>query len=93
MWSWFGYELQRRWAFRVKKTRAGFPRYLFNQIGFAGIGTFFLWFLVEIFSLRPEIAYVISVGLVTVGIYYASRFWVFGSPRGIPLTDDNGDKV
>jgi len=92
-WAWFGYELQRRWAFQASQSRTGLPKYVANQVVFAVLGTALLWFLVEILSFRPEIAYVISVGLVTVGIYFASKFWVFGSPRENLLTDDTGDKV
>ena len=79
-WVWFGFELQRYWAFRAVRTKMAFPRYFLNQIGFAGFGTGLLWFLVEFWGFREEFGYLAAVGLTTIGIYLTSRYWVFRSP-------------
>lgn len=76
-WAWFGFELQRRWAFRATATIVAFGKYLVNQIAFLGLGSALLWTLVEAFTLRAEFAYLLSLGLVTAGIYLSSLLWVF----------------
>lgn len=81
-WTWFGYELQRRWAFQAPKTKKGLQRYVLNQIGFAIVASGLLWLLVEQFSVEPNLAYLISLGFITVGIYLASRLWIFRPPVG-----------
>ncbi len=76
-WVWVGYELQRRFAFQAKRTAGGFARFVVNQIGFMTIGTLLLWVLVELVRLLPEIAYLLTLGIITGGLYLSSRFWVF----------------
>ncbi len=80
-WAWFGFELQRRWAFKAEKSRGTFLKYLLNQVGFIALGTLMLWMLVEFAALRPEVAYVMTIGLITLGIYASSRLWVFRHPK------------
>lgn len=77
-WVWCGFELQRRWAFRAQASGAAFGRYFLNQIVFTVVGSFLLWVLVEGFTVRPELAYIFTLGIVSVGIYVSSLFWVFG---------------
>lgn len=77
-WVWFGFELQRRWAFRAKASSAAFGKHLLNQIAFTLLGSILLWVLVEGLNVRPELAYIFTLGIVTVGIYVSSLFWVFG---------------
>lgn len=77
-WVWFGFELQRIWAFRAKASDAAFGKYLLNQIVFTLLGSILLWLLVEGFTVRPELGYIFTLGIVTVGIYMSSLFWVFG---------------
>lgn len=77
-WAWFGFELQRRWTFRATATIVAFGKYLVNQIAFLGLGSALLWTLVEAFTLRAEFAYLLTLGLVTAGIYLSSLLWVFG---------------
>ena len=76
-WVWFGFELQRRWAFQTKRTRKGFSRYVTNQVIFVAIASGLLWIFVEVLKLGAEIAYVISIGIVTICMYITSRLWVF----------------
>ena len=76
-WAWFGYQLQRRWVFRIPSSPHAFLKYVVNQIGFMVSGTAVLWLLVEFATLRPEAAYLITVGLITLGVYLSSKFWVF----------------
>ena len=76
-WVWFGYELQRRLAFRVSKSRRGFVRFLLNQVGFIFVGTVVLWAMVERANFMPEVAYVATLGVVTIGMYASSQLWVF----------------
>ena len=76
-WVWFGFELQRRWAFKTERTRKGFSRYATNQVTFVVIGSGLLWTFVEVVKLRAELAFVVSLGIVTICMYIASRLWVF----------------
>jgi putative flippase GtrA len=80
-WVWFGFELQRIWAFRAQRTSAAFAKYLLNQLAFAACGTAVLWTLVEIGKVRTEYSYVLSLGVVSAGVYISSRVWVFRSSR------------
>lgn len=82
-WVWFGFELQRRWAFRAQASSAAFGRYFLNQIVFTVVGSFLLWVLVEVFTVRPELAYIFTLGIVTAGMYVSSLFWVFGRPNQV----------
>jgi hypothetical protein len=34
--------------------------------------------MVEGFNARPELAYIVTLGIMTVGLYVSSLFWVFG---------------
>lgn len=76
-WAWFGFELQRRWTFRAKASSVAFGKFLLNQIAFLGLGSLLLWALVEVFAIRAEFAYPLTLGIVTVGMYVSSLFWVF----------------
>ena len=76
-WVWFGYELQRRLAFRASKAKRGFARFILNQVIFILVGTLVLWAMVEWANLIPEVAYVATLGVVTIGMYASSRLWVF----------------
>lgn len=76
-WAWFGFELQRRWTFRAEASRDAFGKFLVNQIAFLGLGSALLWTLVEILTLRPEFAYLLTLGIVTIGMYLSSLLWVF----------------
>lgn len=79
-WAWFGFELQRRWAFRTDLFRGNFSKYLINQTVFVAIGTLALFVFVQFVRLRPELAYVVTLGVTTAGMYLSSRFWVFRPP-------------
>lgn len=76
-WVWFGYQLQRTLAFRVPKSKDGFKKFLLNQLLFIGVSSFSMWLVVELGGVEPEIAWLITVGLVTLGMYVVSRLWVF----------------
>jgi len=76
-WAWFGFELQRRWTFRARATIVAFGKFLVNQIAFLGLGSVLLWTLVETFTLRAEFAYLLTLGIVTAGMYLSSLLWVF----------------
>ena len=80
-WAWFGHELQRRWVFGIPSSRRVFLKYVVNQVAFMLSGTAILWVLVEFGAVRPETAYVVTIGTITVGIYLSSRLWVFRRPR------------
>lgn len=76
-WAWFGFQLQKKWTFRVKPSRGSFSRYLVHRIAFFAFGTSLLWAVVEFGSLRPEVAYGLTLGVITIGMYLSSRLWVF----------------
>jgi len=76
-WVWFGFELQRKWSFRAKSSRAAVAKHLLTQITFTFFGTTLLWALVEYLGLFPELAYVVTLGIVSAGIYLVSLLWVF----------------
>ena len=76
-WVWFGFELQRRWTFRAKASGVTFGKFLLNQIAFLGLGSVLLWTLVEVLTVRAEFAYLLTLGIVTAGMYLSSLLWVF----------------
>lgn len=76
-WVWFGFELQRRWAFRAEKGRKSFTRFLAMRIPLVPLSTSLIWTMVEVLHLREEFAYILTISLVTAGIYLVSVFWVF----------------
>jgi len=76
-WVWFGFELQRTWAFRAEASTTAFGKNLLNQIAFTALGSILLWVLVEGFNARPELAYIFTLGIVSVGMYVSSLLWVF----------------
>lgn len=76
-WAWFGFELQRRWTFRVRLSKYAWGRFLLNQIIFFGLGVTILWTLVEVFAARAEPAYLLTLAMISVGMYLSSLFWVF----------------
>lgn len=57
-------------VFRVQASVASFTKYLANQVVFMFSGTAMLWVFVEFGAVRPEVAYIITLGAVTVGIFY-----------------------
>jgi putative flippase GtrA len=77
-WVWFGFQLQRRWTFRAKASSFAFGKYLVSQIFFLGLGSLLLWTLVEALALRAEVAYLLTLGLVTGLLYLSTLLWVFG---------------
>lgn len=79
-WAWFGFELQRRWTFRAATSSVAFGKFLGNQIVFLGLSSLLMWTLVQVFTLRAEFAYLLTLGTVAVGMYLSSLFWVFGGP-------------
>lgn len=79
-WAWFGFELQRRWTFRAVTSGVAFGKFLGNQILFLGLLSLLMWTLVEVSSVRAEFAYLLALGVVAVGMYLVSLFWVFGLP-------------
>ena len=56
---------------------AAFFRYLINQVTFFGASTLLLLFAVEVANVTPELAYLIVVGVVAIGMYLSSIFFVF----------------
>lgn len=83
-WAWFGFELQRRWAFRAEKSRKSFIRFLAMRIPLVPLSASLLWAMVEILNLHEEIAYILTIGVITGGSYLVSVLWVF--PRTEPST-------
>lgn len=76
-WAWFGFELQRRWTFKAEASRVSFGKFIINQIAFLALGSLIMGTLVELFAAPPELAYVITLAVVTSGIYLSSLRWVF----------------
>jgi len=76
-WAWFGFQLQKGWAFRAGASGGSLLRYLLNQIVFIVLATLLFWMLVEFGALREEVAYLVTIGLATIGIFFSSRLWVF----------------
>ena len=81
-WAWFGFELQRQWTFRAKPSSIAFGKFLANQVVFLGLGTLLMWALVGALNLRAEFAYLLTLGLVTVGMYLSSLLLVFAGADG-----------
>ena len=63
--------------FGVRASRSSFVKYVVNQVFFMLSGSAVLWLLVEFGAIHPEAAYVLTIGVITVGIYLSSRHWVF----------------
>lgn len=80
-WSWFGYELQRRFVFASPGTPFVFARYIANQVVFMAVGTGVLALLVDIAGVPPAIAYIVMLVLVTAALYLTSKFLVFSPAR------------
>lgn len=76
-WAWFGFELQRRWTFRAKASSVAFGKFLVNQIVFLGFGSMLMWVFVDSFTFRAEFAYLFTIGIVALGMYFSSLLWVF----------------
>ena len=82
-WVWFGFELQRRWTFRVLTSREAFRKFLFNQVFFLGLGSLLLWTTVEVLNVCAELAYLMTLGVVTAAVYLSSFLWVFRQPNSV----------
>jgi putative flippase GtrA len=80
-WSWFGYELQRRFVFVSPGNSGVFVRYIANQVAFMAIGTGVLALLVGLAGIPPAIAYLVMLTIVTAGLYVTSKFLVFPHSR------------
>lgn len=76
-WVWFGYQIQRRWTFQAAHSWKSLAKYITNQVVFASTGTVSLWFLVDWIGLDATLGYALSTGIMTVGMYALSAFWVF----------------
>lgn len=81
-WAWFGFELQRRWTFRAKPSSIAFGKFLVNQVAFLGLGSLLLWTLVGALNFRTEFAYLLTLGMITVGMYLSSLLLVFAGADG-----------
>lgn len=81
-WAWFGFELQRRWTFRARPSSVAFGKFLANQVAFLGLGTLMMWALVGALNLHAEFAYLLTLGMVTVGMYSSSLLLVFAGAGG-----------
>ncbi len=81
LWSFPGFELQRRWVFQSAQGFDVFVRFLSAQIIFLAVGTGLLYLAVDWLSLSPELAYIVVLGLIAVLIYLSSRFVVFRPGR------------
>jgi putative flippase GtrA len=79
-WSWFGYELQRRFVFSAVGAPFVFARYIANQLFFMVAGTGILALLVDVATIPPPIAYLIMLAIVTTGLFLTSKFLVFSKP-------------
>jgi len=82
IWALPGFELQRRFVFRAQFDRLATIRYLSTQLVSLVLGGVFLLILARVVGLIPEFAYLLSVVLLTVVIFFLSRRWVFRSRRG-----------
>ena len=78
-----GYVLNRRWTFRARDTSSGRARYAVLQLAALGATTALLWLLVSAGDVERLAAYTITIPVVTVATFLASRGWVF---RAQPMT-------
>ena len=76
-WAWFGFEIQRVWVFKKKRSVAAFFKYVLNQLVFFGVSTLLLFIAVDTVGIRPELAYLVVVAIVGIGMYLSSILFVF----------------
>jgi putative flippase GtrA len=77
IWSFPGFEIQRRWVFKSKQKLGAFLRFLSVQVFFLLFGTGLLYLGVELLRIDPELAYIAMVAVNTGLIYVSSRLIVF----------------
>ena len=82
-WSWFGYELQRVWVFSTPVTKLGFIRFLGNQLIFFLLSAVLMLFLVEILKIQSQIAYLMNLFAISLGVYLSSILFVFKEQRDL----------
>jgi len=80
LWSYAGFELQRRWVFRSEGGIFVFGKYLPTHLASLGIGSGLLYVSVEFLALSPGFAYILVVGATAVFIYTLSVSIIF-KPR------------
>jgi len=80
-----GYILNRRWTFSTRDTTRRRLKYVVVQLGALGATTALLWLLVSVGDLDRFAAYAVTIPVVTVTTFLASRGWVFrgGGPPGM----------
>jgi putative flippase GtrA len=80
-----GYILNRRWTFSTRDTTRRRLNYAAVQLGALGATTALLWLLVSVGDLGRFAAYAVTIPVVTVATFLASRGWVFrgGGPPGM----------
>jgi putative flippase GtrA len=81
LWSWFGFQLQRIYAFRASRLNLGFVKFLTNHLLFFLSSSLLLITLVELIGFSPEISYLLVLGVSSFGIYVASKLFVFSDKR------------
>ncbi len=79
LWVWWGFELQRIIVFRARQRASTFGKFLVGQGLFSLFSTVAVVVLVEILEIDPELAYLISLMLVSFLHYVASKKLVFQS--------------
>lgn len=77
IWSFAGFEIQRRWVFRSKQGLGTFLKYLSVQVFFLFFGTGLLYVGVELLRIVPELAYVLMLAANSGLIYVSSKIIVF----------------
>lgn len=74
-----GYVLNRRWTFSARDTRERRAKYVVVQLAGLGVTTLLLWLFVSVGDVDRIVAYALTVPIVTVATFVASRGWVFRS--------------
>ena len=77
LWSWFGFQLQRIYAFRASRTHLGFLKFLTNHLLFFLSSSLLLVTLVELIGFSPEISYFFVLALSSFGVYFVSKLFIF----------------
>jgi putative flippase GtrA len=76
-WSWFGFELQRRLAFKARKSKFSFPLYILNQLVFFVLAIALMIVLVEFIGVSAELAYPLTLAATTIGLFIFSKVIIF----------------
>ena len=80
-----GYVLNRRWTFAAPDSRVARLRYLVVQLGGVAATSTLVWVVVSEARLGRVAGYLVTLPLVTMGMFLANRSWTFAGRRREPV--------